>query len=214
MKTRIVIATSFITTIIVLVIATTIFTLVSPTMAQALPASRQAGQAPSLADAHLALPEGGGGKTWNILGSDLTDLYSAEDHGSAFGCIYYNSVYPYTRANATIHLPDGATIHSIRFYWKDGFVQDSELRLLRYYHDPYANYEILTTLWSSGTVEDPLESYTEDTSLDILVDNSAYIYAVYVDIHFNEDDMRICGIEIGYTPPSVFGYALPLVKTQ
>jgi hypothetical protein len=213
MKTRTVIATSFITTVIVLIIVIATFVLASPTLAQT-PPSQPASQAPSLADAHLALPAGGGGKTWNILGSDLVDLFSIEDHGSAFGCIYYNSAYPYTKANATINLPDGATIHSIRFYWRDWFSEDSELRLMRYYHDPIAGYDILATLYSSGTVVDPKESYTENTSLNILIDNSTYMYAVYADLHYNEDDMKICGIQIGYTVPGIFGSALPIINKQ
>lgn len=212
MKIRIVVLTSFITTIIVLIISLAVFTMASPTLAQSLPSSPRADQVPSVADAHLALPVGGGWKIWSILGSDMEDLFSSEDHGYAFGCRYYFSAYPFTKAEATIHLPDGAIIKSIRFYWTDWFDANSEVQLRRYVHNPLAFYETLTTLYSSGSVADPLESYTEDASLNILVENSTYIYAVYADLHFNEDDMKVCAIQIGYIPPSIFGAALPVIQ--
>ncbi len=89
MKTRLVIVTSFITTVVVLMIVLIAFSVASPILAQSLPA-----QAPSLADAHLALPGGGGGggQVWSVFGWDLEDLYSTSQHSFDLGgCRYYTS---------------------------------------------------------------------------------------------------------------------------
>jgi hypothetical protein len=210
MKTRVVIVTSTITTVIVLLIVVIAFSVASPTLAQGLPA-----EAPSLADAHLAMPMGGGGgggAVWNILGGDMTDAYSTEDHSFAFGCIYYNTAYPLTKAVATVRLPNGSIMNWMRFYWRDWFAENSELQLRRYYYSSgIFTYDVLATIFSSGSVADPTESYTS-TALDVTVDNYNSFYGVWIDLHYNEDDMKVCGIQIGYTPPSIFGAAMPVIE--
>ncbi|MBN2678536.1 MAG: hypothetical protein JXR32_10805 [Anaerolineaceae bacterium] len=208
MKIRTIIITSLVTTVFVLGIVVAAFAMASPSLAQTPPMS----QAPNLAASHLALPEGGGAKIWNLMGNNLQDYLPFQDHRSTFGCLYYEdgSVNP-TYASATVHLPDGATMQWIRFYWRDWESdQNIELQLRRY---PYANmsgWEPLATLWSYGTDTTPLESYTE-ASLNIPVDNTSFIYMVYANLHYAENDHKLCGIQIGYTEPSIFGAALPII---
>jgi hypothetical protein len=213
MKSRIIIATSFATTVIVLVIIIVVFALVNPTLAQSLPGGKPAAQQPSLADAHLALPAGGGAKIWNLLGMDMTDLIFNQTHVAAWGCLYYEPGSSSTTAYATVHLPDGATILWLRFYWRDWVdPYNLELQLRRYPYASMYDYEILSTIYSSGTAAEPREGYTEDASLSIPVDNGSFIYALYANLHYAEDDHKLCGVQIGYTEPSIFGSALPVIQ--
>ncbi len=209
MRTRTIILTSAATTIAVLAIVVAVLAVASPGVAQTTIAS----QPPSLADAHLALPDGGGAKIWSILGQDLVDLQHYQKHVSVFGCRYYETGSTYQRASAPVHLPDGATILWFRFYWKDiTDAANSEAQLRRYPFVYPNDYDILSTIYSNGTTAVPLESFTEDGDLNILIENSTYIYNVYVDIHYEEDDMRICSIQIGYTVPGIFGSAMPIIQ--
>jgi hypothetical protein len=214
MKTRIVIATSFITTVIVLIIAVAVFAPASPTLAQSLPSNQMVAQAPSLADAHLALPGGGGAKVWNLLGGDFSDVSYGQQRGIAFGCLFYWPGSSTPRAIATVHLPDGATIQWLRFYWRDwvdNYNVTVELRKY-FYSGSFFGYDIISpTLQSDGTNAVPKESFTE-VSLNIPVDNSTNMYAVYADLEYAEDDQKLCGIQIGYIEPSIFGSALPVIQ--
>jgi hypothetical protein len=126
MKTRIVIVTSFITTVVVLMIVLIAFSVASPILAQSLPA-----QAPSLADAHLALPGGGGGgwQAWSVFGWDLDDLRSEQIHDMSLGgCRHYEAGSAYTTSMATVNIPTGATITWMSMLFNDQ-IEDSNIRV-------------------------------------------------------------------------------------
>jgi hypothetical protein len=206
MKIRLVILTSFITTVVVLMIVLVTLSVANPIMAQSLPA-----QAPSLADAHLALPGGGGGggQVWSVFGSDLEDLYSTSQHSFDLGgCRYYTSAGT-NYANATVVIPSGATITWMRFLYVDTLT-DSNLNVdLRRYTG--RSYDILVNLYSSGSAG---EGYTTSAALNIPVDNFSYLYMVHTSNSVVEDDFSICQIQIGYTLPNIFGAALPLLNKE
>jgi len=213
MKTRTVIATSFITSVVVLIIVVVVFALVSPTMAQTSPSDSLSGNAPSLAGAHLTLPEGGGGHYWTIPGSAFVDLYSADEYAFDLGgCKYYMAGSTYLLANAPVNLPDGSIITGLRFYYDDKIAGDTGYSTLdlREYDFLHSNASIatLTSLGSSG------DGFVEIYGLSWVVSNFNHFYMLHYDANYTSDNMQICSVRISYTPPSVFGYALPLVKTQ
>jgi hypothetical protein len=212
MKTRTIIFTSFFTTVIILIVVAAVFTRVSPTMAQNLPANPPAGQVPSLDDSHLTLPGGGGGgHVWTIFGSTFEDLYSSEVHGFDLGgCRYYDVGSSSTFANATVNLPDGAVITWMRFYYIDTLVDFNSNMQLRVY-DFDRSYDVSVDLNSTGSSG---LGFAQASPLNIVIDNMNHIYMLHMQTNAIEDDMSVCWVQIGYTPPSVFGYALPLVKTQ
>lgn len=212
MKTRTVIATSFITTVIVLIIVIATFVLASPTLAQSLPANQPAGQVPSLDDSHLTLPGGGGGgHVWTIFGSTFEDLYSSEVHGFDLGgCRYYDVGSSSTFANATVNLPDGAIITWMRFYYIDTLVDFNSSMELRVY-DTTRGYDTPVDLNSTGSGG---LGFTQASGLNIVIDNMNHFYMLHMQTNAIEDDMSVCWVQIGYTPPSVFGSALPIINKQ
>jgi hypothetical protein len=102
----------------------------------------------------------------------------------------------------------------MRFYWKDWFDVDSEVQLRRYPYGSMSDYQVLATLESSGTSKVHAESITESDPINVTIDNTANVYIVWVDLHYNEDDLTICSILIGYKEPIIFGAALPLVQND
>jgi len=207
MKTRLIIATSFITTVIVLIIALFVFSQASPTMAKSLPSDT----VPSLADAHLALPGGGGGggQVWAVFGWDLSDLRSSQIHDiSLGGCRHYDAGSTDTTAMSTVHIPSGATITWMRMNFNDGdAVNNVEVQLRRYIGVSY-DYPFLVVLTSSGVSSGSLMA----ADLSIPVDNGVYMYMVHTDTGAVAGNMEICQIQIGYTIPGIFGSALPSIS--
>lgn len=212
MKFRTIFLTSAVTTLVLVGILFATLAVASPGMAQVQPVSR----APSLSASHLALPGGGGGLVWNLLGSDMVDTVWTAKHVNAFGCLYYEVGSTTTSAIATVHLPDGATIQWMRFYWRD-WVDPYNVELqLRAYHieAPQADYDLLATLYSTGTAASPAESYTDSAALSILVDNASFLYMLYANTHYAEDDQKLCSVQIGYTVPGIFGAAMPFASSS
>lgn len=208
MKTRIVIATSFITTVIVLIIAVAVFALASPTMAQTLPSNQMAVQAPSLASAHLALPGGGGEQYWTVVGATFTDLWSSYvDHGFDFGgCKYFISGnVEAAYAMAPVNLPYGSTVTSMRFYYNDNDATFSTLELREYYFTH--SYNTLAAL-DSVTGQD----FVETTILNLPLDFENQIYVLHWYSRLIGNKQGLCSVRIGYTTPSIFGSALPVIQ--
>jgi hypothetical protein len=214
MKTRIIIATSFITTIIVLIVAVAAFALASPTLAESLPSNQVAGQAPGVAGPHpVLLPEGGGGHYWTIPGSAFVDLYSSDEYQFDLGgCKHYMAGSAYLLANAPVNLPDGSTITGMRFYFDDSVAGEAGYSTLdlREYDFLHSNASIATlnSTGSSGS------GYVEINGLSWVVSNFNHFYMLHYDANYTGSSMQICSVRISYSPPSVFGYALPLIKTQ
>ena len=208
MKTRTVIATSFITTVIVLIIVIAAFALASPTMAKSLPSN----QALSLADTHLAVPAGGGEKAWTAAGATFTDIWpSVAASGFELGaCKYFLSgSADGTFAMAQVHLPYGATITSLTMYYIDSTgAANAQLNLLEY-NFADRGYDTLATLNTTG-------SSTSDRSvfigLSVPVDNDNHFYMLDYHTGFIGDQLCLCKVRIGYTIPNIFGYALPVVN--
>jgi hypothetical protein len=207
MKTRTVIATSFITTVVVLVITIAAFALASPTMAQTPPSS----QAPSFAGAPLAAPEGGGEKSWTAAGATFTDIWpSVAASGFELGaCKYFLSgSADGTFAMAEVHLPYGATITSLTMYYMDSTAAANSELTLREYNFADRGYDILATLSTTG-------SSTSDRSvfigLNVPVDNDNHFYILDYHAGFIGDQLCLCKVRIGYTVPNIFGYAFPAI---
>jgi hypothetical protein len=205
MKTRVIIATSFITTVIVLIVAIAVFALASPTMAQTPPAN----QVPSQVDARLALPAGGGGNFWSVAGSTFVNIYSGfETSYGAGGCLYHSSGTGGAYFNAPVTLPYASTITSVRFYYYDNTdLYDSTLELREY--DYSGAYTSLLSLSSSGK---PGYSFIDSALLSLPVNYSANNYVLHYSDNYIGASMRLCGVRIGYTPPGIFGAALPIIQ--
>ncbi|GEM_PF-4311065 len=213
MKIRTIIITSAVTTLFVLGIVVAALATANPGMAQVLPIR----QAPSLESAHLALPDGGGERVWNLLGGDFSDVAPGQDRAIAFGCLYYEPGSTTPWAIATLNLPDGATMTRIRFYWRDWVdTYNVSLDLRKYYYDGTSHiftYDLLlpAPLESNGTAALHKESYTE-AFINIPVSNANGFYAVYANLEYAENDQKLCGVEIGYTLPGIFGSAMPIIS--
>jgi hypothetical protein len=209
MKTRLVIVTSFITTVVVLMIVLVAFSVASPILAQSLPA-----QAPSLADAHLALPGGGGGggQVWSVFGWDLDDLRSEQIHDMSLGgCRHYEAGSGYTTAMATVNIPTGATITWMRMLFNDQQTDPNVVVELRRYIGVSQDLPAPVTLSSIGLSG---SGSVMASGLSIPVDNGSYMYMVHTDTGVMAGNMEICQIQIGYTLPNIFGAAMPLLGKE
>jgi hypothetical protein len=209
MKTRLIIATSFVTTVIVLVIMVGVLALANPTLAKSLPSGHLAAQQPSLAETHLALPQNGSGPYLSLPPSSFINLYS--DIGYDFseeGCMHHTTGSEGGYFSAAVSLPYGSRINTVRFFYYDLWAT-SDASLVVQEGDYIGGFLNLVSLASSG---DPGFGSAEATGLDLALDyeNKSYII-LYDDNHIGAA-MQLCGVRIGYTPPGIFGSALPVIQ--
>lgn len=142
----------------------------------------------------------------NIAGVHFKPVYSETmyTYGSA-GCTYITSGS--SALDFPLILPPGSTIHSIRLYFNDTSISDSTLVLQSY--DGGSSGGPLATIFSSGTAG---LGYSTVSGLNIVPDYSSNNYnLVWVSGDLSVA-MQLCGVQVGYTPPSIFGVGLPDVQ--
>lgn len=216
MKTRIVIVISFLTTVVTLVLVLAAFSPTSTSLAQAPQPSQVpiAGPDEVIRDESPALVENDPNLSeatnlhLHLSGSTFMQMYS--DVGYSYysgGCVYHSSgSASHTFMNTALVLPSGSRIKSMRFYYYDASDSNSTLRL-RQMNDGNEWVDV-ASLDSTGTVG---LSYSSISGLDYLVDYTNYSYVLQYQGNVIGNTMRLCGVRIGYTAPSVFGMALPLI---
>lgn len=220
MKAKVVVGISFLTTITTLVAVLAIFSLASVSRAQA-PQPDQ-GTAPVVAepggDIRVESPgpvedkldaAQAGIQYLHLSGSSFIQMYSDVEYTYySGGCVYHSAgSAAHTFMNLGLILPAGARINSMRFYYYDTSATDSTLRL-RQMNDGDEWVDV-TTLNSTGTGG---LSYRSISGLDYLVDYTNYSYVLQYQGNVIGNTMRFCGVRIGYTPPGVFGVAIPYVS--
>ena len=144
----------------------------------------------------------------HIAGSTFVPLYwdakPVYDYG---GCTYGDATATPSRViyNLPVILPPGSTINYLRYYYKDTSASDSTVRL-REMDDGQSLVDIATVSsagnsgYGNGTVH-----FTHT------VDYVNYSYVIQWYANVAGSTMELCGVRIGYTPPSIFGVALPAV---
>lgn len=145
----------------------------------------------------------------HISGSAFTPLFS--DTGATYdtgGCLHTTGTVGHSVLNYGIVLPYAATITSLRVYYNDtnGSVNGT-LRLRRM--DDGNGYTEITSVSSSGNSG---VGYASVTGLTHTIDYVNYSYVVQWYPGVASSTMQLCGFRIGYTTPTTFGLALPLVE--
>ncbi len=114
---------------------------------------------------------------------------------------------------ANINLPDGAVIQKLKFgfYNIDSNVIASNAYIYRYNENGTTTNVIWTPSMGGGTAPG-FHSVTAGTPLgDFVVDNSV---STYMFVWNGSTTQHLCFMRVGYTPPSIFGVALPLLQKQ
>jgi hypothetical protein len=118
---------------------------------------------------------------------------------SAAGGAYISNAPGSAGLNAPLHLPDGATIISIRFDFYDASpTQDLQGRLMEQALDGYGLYQIAQSSGSGGN-----SIQTIDYSIGgIVINNQASAYFIYITASsgaWNTPDLRIKRVVVGYS---------------
>ena len=217
MNTKRIIGISFLTTVTTIMVVLAIFLLTSVSLAQ----SPGPGQAPITGvDSDIQAGSSGifenepnqllaGTAYLHLSGSSFTQMYSDVDYTYySGGCVYHSAgSASHTFMNLGLIIPFGSRINSLRFYYYDTSTSDSTLRL-RQMNDGDEWVDV-ASVNSSGT---PGLSYSTVSGLDYSVDYVNYSYVLQYQGNVIGNTMRLCGVRIGYTPPGVFGLALPFVS--
>jgi hypothetical protein len=123
---------------------------------------------------------------------------------SAGGCLYTTAGAPYLFSG--IIIPDGSVIEYVRMYYKDtSEANDASLVLYQYGEGSSTNLLTISTVGTYPGVR------THSESVDIVINNAVYGYGFEWAAPGNSDTTQICGYRITYTPPSIFGVALPII---
>jgi hypothetical protein len=124
---------------------------------------------------------------------------------SAGGCLYTTAGASYLFSGVII--PDGSVIEYVRLYYKDtSEANDASLVMYQYGEGSSTNLLSLSTVGSYPGVR------THSESVNILINNAVYGYGFEWAAPGNSDTTQICGYRITYTPPSIFGAALPIIQ--
>jgi hypothetical protein len=164
--------------------------------------SSQANAIPSPEDVSQAAA---GTQYLHISGSGFTPMYSDTDATYYSGGCTYSAGSSSTHAffNYPIALPYNSVINSVRFYYYDASATDMTLRIRQMNDgDDWSDVATITSTGDAGL------SYRSVSGLTYLVDYTNYSYVVQVQDAYGST-MRLCGVRIGYTPPGIFGVALP-----
>lgn len=144
----------------------------------------------------------------HIAGSAFVPMYwDAKPVYAYGGCTYGDATATAGRViyNLPVILPPGSTINSLRFYYKDTSASDSTIRLREM--DDGQNVVDIATVSSAGN-----SGYGNETvNFTHTVDYVNYSYVIQWYANVAGSTMELCGVRIGYTPPSIFGVALPAI---
>jgi hypothetical protein len=220
MKTKLVIGTSFLTTVITIVAILAVFSLTSASQAQTPQSSQGTGQVVNPdpdGDIQSELPasiedepDAAQAATvyLHLSGSSFIQMYSDVDYTySSGGCVYHSAgSASHTFMNLGLILPSGSRIKSMRFYFNDTSTLNSTLRLRQM--DDGDNWSDVATLTSTGTAG---LGYVSISNLDYLIDYTNYSYVIQYQGNVIGATMKFCGVRIGYSPPSIFGVAMPFI---
>lgn len=220
MKAKVVVGISFLTTITTIAVVLAIFSFASVSRAQA-PQPDQ-GTDPMIAEPGGDIRVESPGAVEDKLDVALAGTHYLHLSGSAFiqmysdveytyysgGCVYHSAgSASHTFMNLGLILPSGSRINSVRFYYYDTSTSNSTLRL-RQMNDGDEWVDV-ATVNSAGT---PGLSNSTTSGLDYLIDYTNYSYVLQYQGNVIGNTMRFCGVRIGYTPPSIFGVAVPYVS--
>ncbi len=124
------------------------------------------------------------------------------------GCVYV-TLGPVQPAAYPLALPHGSTLTQLRLYYADtNLGQDGTLRLARYGDEGSFTYVVTGTTQGSGGA-----GYTS-ASVSETLDYENYSYALIWTQPVSDASIQLCGVRVAYTPPSIFGVALPMVTTN
>jgi hypothetical protein len=145
----------------------------------------------------------------HLSGSAFIQMYSDVEYTYySGGCVYHSAgSASHTFMNLGLILPAGSRINSMRFYYYDTSALDSTLRLRQMNDgDEWVDVASIDSIGTAGL------SYRSVSGLDYLVDYTNYSYVLQYQGNVIGNTMRFCGVRIGYTPPSIFGSAVPYVS--
>jgi hypothetical protein len=133
-----------------------------------------------------------------------TTTYAVSDNGCAYTTSGSYLFYE-------INLPVGSTITGLTLYYRDTHsAEDGSLRLHRY-NDGLDEY-----LYTSSIIETEdgcaALACSKSVDLNIFVQPSNYSFALLWFQDVGGSTMQLCGFNLSYTTPGLFGTALPVIK--
>lgn len=144
---------------------------------------------------------------WVSVGATVFNPYN-----SATGFFYYydGCLDPTTSGawRGQVSIPDGSTINSMWFNYFNDVTDpvDSTLTLQRISYTGVVS-EVLSV---NGTATGTSYHFSADsTPLNNIVTNGSHFYSLYWSGGINQE---LCSVNISYTPPSIFGMALPVIS--
>jgi len=145
---------------------------------------------------------------FNVIGYAFRTVYDGVGlPPTTYGCTYLSNnlapglYYP-------LELPNGSVITAIRYYYYDiSITENGTLTLVR----QQANQDptVLVTNVPAAYIG---YGYHDETGLSIVTDYENYSYTLAWSEPTYNGSIRLCGARVTYTPPSIFGSALPLVE--
>jgi hypothetical protein len=215
MRSRNIVLTAFLSSMITVVLIVAVFFGVSTTLANN--ASQEEDPQPDTGSGVLSpeWPEDLEGPE-EVLDSAYLHIAGAafipwyDDSGSTYtsaGCRYTtNATLSHRTLVYALPLPSNATITSFGYYSYDNSASDATL-YLRQYDDG----ETTTTLAQLTSIGQDVDFDFQKMSVDITLEY-LYSYAVVWEPHTAGTELRLCAFRVFYSVPGVFGSALPLIK--
>lgn len=141
----------------------------------------------------------------HVSGSVFVPLWdTAQAVYAGSGCKYLTGSNLFL--NSPLNLPYKSTVTQLRLYYKDTSASNGTLWLARY--DDGLAYTYLITLTTTGSGG----WGTATASANLLLDYDNYSYTlVWSSAGVASPSLQFCGFRVGYTPPSIFGVALPVL---
>lgn len=141
----------------------------------------------------------------HISGSVFVPIYSVTTFvydGS--GCLHISGGSNFLQF--PLELPYGSTVTQLRLYYKDTNAANNGTLWLAQYDDGlgFTNIVTATTTGNAGWG-------TATVNLNQVPDYVNYSYTLLWSSPVADSSMQLCGFRVAYTPPSIFGVALPLI---
>ncbi len=212
MRSRNIVLTAFLSSLITILLVVAVFAGVGSTLANN---ASQEGDPPVPGSGGIQAPEDPdevmGADYAHYSGSVFVPIYADTSVNSvSYGCSYATSGIG--DLNVSVNLPNGSIVTSLRLYAIDNNGTPGFNGRLRFWQ--INDYSASGTYWLASTDTSLMSGVGTDTvsDLSIPIDNYNYSYILKWDQNDKSTAIQLCGARIGYNSPYLFGSAFPIIR--
>lgn len=141
--------------------------------------------------------------SWRVSGTALKPRENDVSYGinGSGGCAYVTAGDAGTVWNITPHLPQGATVDTLRMYYDDTSGSNSSA-----WFTVYDLYGSIVQEWSVTSSGSSGNSFDDSTTINHTIDHTTYSYLINWRPSVTGNTLQLCGFRVFYEPPP-FGVA-------